>query len=265
MTESVRPGFPVLPLRDRIVILSALSMLTVWAWFWLLNMPPMDGASMGAEAMMPRLQSWTQEHVFGMFLMWAIMMVGMMVPSASPMVLLYARVSGRGFDPRLAYLRTVLFTAGYIAVWTAFSALATAAQWALEELAFLSSMMKTVSPIVGGIILIAAGIYQLTPAKRACLEHCRTPFAFVMHHWRLGSPGAFLMGLEHGAYCLGCCWALMVLLFVVGVMNLLWVAIIAAFVLAEKILPIAQFLAKASAVALMLAGAYMAFAGQNLF
>jgi predicted metal-binding membrane protein len=221
--------------------------------------------SMGAAAMMPRLRTWSAAEALGMFMMWAIMMVGMMVPSASPMVLLYARVARRGHDTWGGYIRTALFVVGYIAVWTAFSALATAAQWALEELALLTPMLKTASPIAGGVVLVAAGVYQLTPAKRACLEHCRTPFAFVTQHWRPGSAGAFLMGLNHGLYCLGCCWMLMALLFVVGVMNLMWVVIIAAFVLVEKIMPAGRLMAGASATALIAVGAYMAIGRVNLF
>lgn len=264
MIEPASAGLPALPLRDRVAVLFALSMLFLWAWVWLLSMSSTGGTMAGAAMMMPRLQAWSPAEALSMFLMWAIMMMGMMVPSASPMVLLYARVARRDRDAWRGHVRTVLFVGGYVVVWTAFSALATAIQWGLEELAVLTPMMKTASPEIGGMVLVAAGIYQLTPAKRACLEHCQTPFSFVTQHWRPGYRGAFLMGINHGAYCLGCCWALMALLFVVGVMNLLWVAIIAAFVLAEKIASTGHVLTRISAVVLIGAGTYMAAAGKAI-
>lgn len=150
---------------------------------------------------------------------------------------------------------TAVFASGYVVVWTLFSAGATVAQWALDQAALLSPMMVTTSPWVGAALLISAGIYQLTPAKDACLRHCRTPVHFISDHWRSGVAGAFRMGVQHGAYCLGCCWALMGLLFFGGVMNLLWIAAITLFVLAEKVLPVPKGATRWSGFAMIAVGA----------
>lgn len=168
------------------------------------------------------------------FLMWAVMMVAMMLPSASPMILTYAKLAG----PRegASFVWTWAFAAGYLAVWTAFSVVATVAQMALARASILSNAMM-VAPWVGAAILAAAGIYQFTPWKSACLRHCQSPMSFFMTRWRDGSAGAFRMGLQHGTSCVGCCWMLMALLFVAGVMNLAWVAAITIFVLIEKLVP----------------------------
>jgi predicted metal-binding membrane protein len=170
-----------------------------------------------------------------LFLMWAVMMMAMMLPSAMPMILLQAAVvrkigNGRSFAVSLG-----VFVGGYVVVWTLFSIAATALQAWLEYLALLSPMMVSKSPQLGGLILVAAGVYQVTPMKDVCLKHCQTPMAFVAAHWRPGVGGAFRMGLHHGLFCVGCCWLLMALLFVGGIMNLLWIAALAAFVLLEKI------------------------------
>ncbi len=163
---------------------------------------------------------WGATDVFFTFTMWAVMMVGMMSPSAAPVLLLFAAVP--------------MFALGYMTIWVGFSACATLAQWALHQAALLSPMMAVASPRLAGALLIAAGAYQLTPLKRACLRHCQTPLGFLMSHWRDGAGGAFQMGLRHGVYCLGCCWALMCVLFAVGVMNLAWVGVLTAFILLEK-------------------------------
>jgi predicted metal-binding membrane protein len=166
------------------------------------------------------------------------MMVGMMVPTAAPVTLVYAQVARKAARQGTPVAPTVAFVAGYVAMWTFFSVAATAAQWALDQSALLSPRMVSTSPLVGALLLAAAGVYQLTPYKETCLEHCRAPAHFIAQHWHGGTRGALRMGLVHGAYCLGCCWALMGLLFFGGVMNLLWIAAITGFVLAEKILPV---------------------------
>lgn len=252
-----------LPRRERILVLSALLALSAWAWIWLLTMPGMDRLSIGDEMMRPQVGTWSFAHAVAMFAMWVIMMVGMMIPSAAPMVLLFARVAHHSLGGWRAHLRIGLFIAGYIAVWTVFALAATMAQWGLERAALITPMMKAASPLLGGALLGAAGLYQLTPLKRTCLEQCRAPFAFVTERWRAGAGGAFVMGLDHGLYCLGCCWALMALLFVVGVMNLLWVAIIAAFVLAEKIAPAGHWLARISGIGLIGLGVYLMSGGSG--
>ena len=183
------------------------------------------------------MRPWTGGGFVLMFLMWAVMMVGMMVPSATPMALLYAGVVRKAAREGSVLAPTAVFVFGYIAMWTLFSLAATAAQWGFERAALLSPMMVTTSPALGAGLLIAAGLYQLTPAKHACLEHCRAPARFLSEHWKPGTVGAFRMGAHHGAWCLGCCWVLMGLLFFGGVMDLLWIAAITLFVLLEKILP----------------------------
>jgi predicted metal-binding membrane protein len=259
------PQPAVLSGRDRVVISSCLVLLIALAWAYLFHLDrEMSGAmehdQMMADMGMTMDMPWTAADVFFTFAMWAVMMVGMMMPSASPVVLLFAgmhRGKGAHRTPRAVFA----FAAGYLLVWTAFSAAAALAQWALHQAAMLSPMMTTSSVRLGGTILIAAGIYQLTPFKGACLTHCRTPLGFVMSHWRDGTAGALRMGIVHGVYCLGCCWALMCVLFVVGVMNLLWVAAIAIFVLVEKVAPAGAIVARVAGVAMIAIGGYLWNAG----
>lgn len=232
--------------RDRLWVLSALAVITLLAWAYLVDMAiDMDVAAVA------QLRPWTAGYAVMMFLMWAIMMVGMMLPSAAPVMLLHARVCRRRVG-RIA--PTGSFLLGYIAVWTGYSAGATALQWGLERLALLSPSMTSSSPALGTVVLVAAGLYQLTPARNACLTHCRSPMDFLASNWRHGGIGAFRMGIEHGAYCAGCCWVLMLVLFVVGVMDLIWVAAIAFFVLLEKVAPAGRQVARAGAAALISAG-----------
>ena len=197
---------------------------------------------------------WTAADIFFTFAMWAVMMVGMMTPSAAPVLLLFAgMVRGRG-GTRWP-LVVAAFGAGYLIVWTAFSAGAGLAQWGLHGSAMLSPAMSASSARLGGAILIAAGVYQLTPFKSACLTHCRSPLGFLLSHWRDGTVGALRMGIAHGTYCVGCCWALMGVLFVVGVMNLVWVAAMTVFVLVEKIGPAGAIVARVAGVLMIAAGA----------
>jgi predicted metal-binding membrane protein len=225
---------------DRRIILLALFGVTAIAWLYLLAMR--QGTSdMAMDSMpgmaMPTVASWTATALALTFAMWWVMMLGMMVPSAAPMILTFATLNRSRRAHGQSFVSTSVFVLGYLIVWGVFSLCAAVAQWALDRIALLSPMMATTSPVLGGILLILAGLYQFTPLKQTCLRNCRSPFAFVLNHWHDGRAGALKMGLEHGAYCLGCCWVLMALLFVVGVMNLLWVAAIAVFVFAEKLLP----------------------------
>jgi predicted metal-binding membrane protein len=169
--------------------------------------------------------------------MWWIMMVAMMLPSAAPMILLFARFNRSQRDKGAPYVPTGVFALGYLLVWAGFSVVAVTAQWALERSGLLSGMMASTSVTLGGVLLIAAGVYQLTPLKYACLRHCRSPLFFISHHWKPGEWGALRRGLEHGAFCTGCCWFLMALLFYGGVMNLFWIMGLALFVLIEKVAP----------------------------
>ena len=258
-------GEPLLPLilkRDRLPAVVGLIGVTVLAWLYLVWMAyAMPGMGGMAEMAMPMIEPWSAADWLAMFLMWAIMMVAMMLPSAAPLILLYDRVRERQEAKGASLAGTGVFALGYLLAWTLFSLGATFAQWALEQAALLSPMMTSASPWLGGGLLIAAGIYQWTPLKHACLVHCRSPITFLGHHWRPGGMGALRMGLHHGLYCVGCCWVLMALLFVGGVMNLLWIALLAAFVLLEKVLPQGELFARVSAVLLAGAGVVVMIAG----
>jgi predicted metal-binding membrane protein len=201
------------------------------------------------------LHPWTPAHFGMMFAMWAIMMTGMMLPSATPTTLVYTAVARKASREGTPVAPVAAFVAGYLFMWTLFSLGATLAQWGLERAALLSPMMVSSSPALGGALLVGAGFYQLTPFKDACLEHCRSPTHFIAGHWRPGSLGALRMGIEHGAYCLGCCWVLMGLLFFGGVMNLLWIAAITLFVLLEKVVPYGAGGGRWAGVGMILAGA----------
>ena len=196
----------------------------------------MYGGMSGLAAWMAPAQ-WGTRHDLLLFAMWLVMMVGMMLPSAARALLIYAAVVRRADPGSPALGRVYAFTAGYLAMWTAFSLAATIAQRALAQASLLSPMMQLRSPMLGGALLIGAGIYQLTAFKQSCLKSCQSPAAFIASHWRAGAGGAWRMGLEHGIYCLGCCWVLMLLLFVGGVMNLVCIAAITIFILLERLLP----------------------------
>ena len=246
--------------RDRAVVLAGLVGVTAIAWVYLfvlaVNMGDMGGAMAALQ-----VRPWGGLDFLLMFLMWAVMMVAMMVPGAAPMILLFAAVNRKQRERRRPFAPVGAFVAGYIAVWSAFSAVATLSQWGLEQAALLSPMLVGTSPLLGGGLLIVAGIYQWTPLKHACLKHCRSPLHFLTHGMRKGTGGAFVMGLEHGAFCVGCCWVLMGLLFVGGVMNLLWVAAIAAFVLLEKVVPHGVLAGRLSGALLVLAGLFVVLQG----
>ena len=245
--------------RDRMVVVFGLAGVATLSWAYMFYLAwGMKEMNMGMEMAMPRMHAWGVVDFVLMFIMWSVMMVAMMVPSVAPMVLIFATVNRKRREQQVPFISTGMFLLGYLAVWTGFGALATLAQWGLHTAALLSSMMVGTSPILGGILLLAAGIFQLTPLKYACLAHCRSPLGFIMTEWREGARGAFTMGLRHGRYCVGCCWILMTLLFVTGVMNLLWVAIIAAFVLIEKIVPGGLWISRISGLLLIGWGVWMA-------
>jgi predicted metal-binding membrane protein len=226
--------------RDRRVILFGVVSITVIAWLYLVFMTMnMDVKPSMVDAMArPRASSWSPIDFALMFVMWAVMMVGMMLPTASPMILMFARVNRDRPKGNGSLVPTWVFIAGYVVIWSVFSLAATIVQWALLNTGWLSPMMTSTNVIFGGFLLISAGIYQWTPIKQACLRYCQTPLGFLMTRWRDGADGAFRMGLSHGAYCVGCCWVLMALLFVGGVMNLVWMAALTILVLLEKIAPL---------------------------
>lgn len=253
--------------RDRLIIAASLAALAALAWLYLVllarQMGDMGGAAMGAMRGMPEMPGMQTEAAASAptflptALMWLVMMIGMMVPSAAPMILLFGNVQRRQLANESPALRVALFTAGYLVVWGAFSAVAAAAQILLVQRSMLASMELTAAGWLRALLVALAGLYQLTPFKNVCLKHCRSPAEFLSSHWRKGSVGALRMGLEHGLYCVGCCWLLMGLLFVVGVMNLVWVAVLAGFVLLEKLVPRGEAVARISGIGLLIFAAYL--------
>ena len=204
-------------------------------WVWLVRASlDMYGDMTGASAWMMRA-SWDAAFTALIFAMWSAMMVGMMLPSAAPAVLIFARVARSGAEPDRPVLRAYLFAAGYLLVWTAFSAAATALQAGLARAALVTPMMESATPYLAAGVLLVAGLYQWSSVKRACLERCRTPAAWIVENWRAGAAGALRMGVAHGVYCVGCCWALMLLLFAGGVMSLPVIAGLSVFALLEKL------------------------------
>ena len=248
--------------RDRWVLLAGLACVTGLAWAYMVH--EARGMSLtgicccaGMKMSGPDLQVWSAATLLPLFLMWTEMMVAMMLPSAAPMVLTFGQISRRRREQELPYVPTAVFAAGYLTAWTAFSALAALAQWVLHGAALLSPMMTNRSPILGGALLVAAGIFQWTPFKNACLRHCRSPLSFLLNDWREGPVGAWLMGLRQGLYCAGCCWFLMALLFVAGVMNIWWVGLITVFVLVEKVAPKVWRVSGLSGAVLVVWGGFM--------
>jgi predicted metal-binding membrane protein len=213
----------------------------------------------GIGIMAPASAPWRAIEFAFVFAMWAVMMIGMMTPSAAPMILMYARVGREGRDAGKSLAATGWFASGYFAAWIGFSLAATFAQWVLERAALLDSRMVSTSSIFGGIVLIAAGAYQWSPIKDVCLVQCQTPLQFLMRHggFRGDLPGCLLLGFRHGGYCIGCCWVLMALLFVGGVMNVLWIALLALLVLLEKVSPFGRTIARAVGVVCLAAGVWM--------
>jgi predicted metal-binding membrane protein len=263
--------------RDRLIVASALGVIAALAWgyvLWLaadmngMNMSPgSPGASgvrmvpAGVGMMAPAAAPWSAVEFAFVFVMWAVMMVGMMAPSAAPMILMYARAGRQGKVAGKPLAATGWFVAGYFLAWAGFSLAATAVQWALEREALLDVRMESANRVLGAVVLIAAGIYQWTPIKGACLVQCQTPFGFLMKHggFRSDVRGCLRLGLLHGTYCVGCCWVLMSLLFVVGVMNVLWIALLAILVLLEKLTPWGWWVARISGTVCIAAGAWMVF------
>jgi predicted metal-binding membrane protein len=282
--------------RDRIVVAAALAVVTLLAWAYVLWLSahmamPMDvpatetpaaasdgmagmdmgtGASSGdgmagmdmsgaSDPLATAFRAWAPADFAFMFVMWSVMMVGMMTPSVAPMVLLYAAAGRKAAEGGAQLASTGWFFAGYLAVWIFFSALATFAQWALTSLALLTPMMATGSAVLGGILLVAVGLYQWTPLKAGCLRECQTPLGFLMRHggFRAGPLGAARLGIAHGWYCLGCCFALMALLFVGGIMNLLWIAGLMILILLEKLVPAARLIPRISGAVAAAAGVWL--------
>lgn len=260
--------------RDRAIVAACLAAIAAIAWaylLWLARAMPMAGMDamhgMGMERMdanaMPWMpqgpRPWSAAAFAAAYAMWAIMMVAMMLPSAAPMILLYARVGRQAAREGKPFAATGFFALGYLAAWAGFSLFATLAQWLLARRLLLDADMASGSAALTGALLVAAGLFQWTPLKDACLSQCQAPLQFLCRHGGFrGTPrGAFAIGLRHGAYCLGCCWALMALLFVGGVMNILWIAVLSLFVLVEKLAARAQWLPRIAGLSLVVAGTWV--------
>jgi predicted metal-binding membrane protein len=239
--------------HERLIMAFGLLTIILLSWAYLLS-----GAGtmqeMGDMLMPMSAWPWSVEHATLMFVMWLVMMAAMMLPSAAPVILLYTTIARRSEPGTLAPSAPALFVLGYLIIWGGFSLAAVLTQFFLEWSTFLSPMMESNSVVLSGILLIGAGIYQFMPLKRSCLRLCRSPLDFLTSHWRSGNRGAFMMGVRHGIYCLGCCWGLMLLLFVGGVMNLVWIAALAVFILIEKLAPGGEWLGRAAGVPLIAIG-----------
>lgn len=252
------------PARERMTIGAALVLITLLSWAYMLRMAlgaPDHGHGHMELIAMPAPSGWDWYLLGLSATMWCVMMTAMMLPSAAPMVLTFARVHARRRVQGGAVVSTGIFIASYLAAWGVFGVVAAVAQMVLHEAALLSSSMGSLAAQSGGILLIAAGLVQFSPLKTACLEKCRTPLSFLLAEWREGRMGAVVMGLRHGAFCVGCCWALMLLMFVGGVMNLLWMAALTMLVLLEKVVPDGHAFARASGAALIVGGIWVLGAG----
>ena len=243
--------------QERTVLIAILAAVTAACWWWIVPMArDMYGPMTGPSAWMMRTQ-WDAPHLLLLAAMWIVMMAGMMLPSAAPMLLLYAGAARGRVRGAHATFHVYAMAAGYVLVWVAFSVIATVLQRLLSSLLVLSPMMEVTSPLVSGGLLVLAGVYQLTPLKRTCLASCSSPVDFLMRRWRDGTAGAFRLGVEHGLFCVGCCWALMLLLFAGGVMNLTVIAALTAFVLIEKLTPIGPRSVWLTGAALIVFGIWM--------
>jgi predicted metal-binding membrane protein len=264
--------------HDRLIVLGAIVAISLLAWFqiaWLAGhmhgvadgnqaaMSGMDmtGMAMPDEALQPALREWRLAQFGVMFVMWVVMMIGMMLPSATPMVLIYAGVARQAVANGKPFAAAGWFAGGYIVAWTGFSVVAIAVQWLLERALLLTPAMVIASGAPAGVVLITAGIYQWTPLKQRCLSQCQSPLSFIQRHggFRSDVGGALRLGGQHAIYCIGCCWALMALLFVMGIMNLAWIAALAVFILLEKIVPAGWPVSRAAGVLLIVAGGWMTF------
>ena len=256
-------------LRDRWIVGACLALLValacLWLWHdhaamarWDESMAAMGMKDMEMEGGPMATSSAPAAYIVEAFVMWLIMMVAMMLPSAAPMILLYGKLARVGREQGGVFASTTVFAGLYLAVWGVFSAVAALIQWALVRSGAVSDMgLAFGDQRIAGALLIAAGLYQLTPLKHACLEKCRSPLSFLMRLWRPGLAGAARLGLTHGAYCLGCCAMLMALLFVFGVMNLAWVALLAVVVLIEKVVPGGERIAWVAGAAALAVGVAM--------
>ena len=258
--------------HDRLIIGTGLAVICLLSWLYILTGAGTGMSTIGMTTWQLPLSTpttgaampWSPFYWIIMACMWWVMMIAMMVPSAAPMVLLYTRVhrhAQKTGQMDQAVIPTAAFASGYLLTWLVFSLAATALQWSLERAGLMRAMMMWITnSVLSGSFLMVAGIYQLSPLKNICLKHCRSPADYLYRHWRSGRLGAARMGLEHGLYCVGCCWSLMALLFVGGVMNLMWIAGLALFVLIEKLGQNGYWVDRASGLLMITAGGYLLLA-----
>ena len=259
--------------RDRVVVLIAIGLLATLAWAYVLWLAMRMNATQEMSAMDigtmigPGVAQWTTGQFLFALAMWTVMMVGMMTPSVAPMILIYAQVARRADATRQPFSSSIWFAGGYLFVWVLFAAGATSAQYELERAALLSPILASKSAIFGAVTLLAAGIYQWLPLKGACLSQCRAPLSFVQRHGGFQPSGfaSLRLGALHGVFCLGCCWALMILLFAFGIMNVLWIAGLTIFVLLEKTVPAGRLFSRAAGAVAIVGGVWLFLDTQHLF
>ncbi len=243
--------------RERVLVFSCLAAVIIVSWVYMYRMAwEMSGT--GAETTLACSMNQGPRDIVHMFVMWGIMMIAMMFPSATPMILMFTTVNERQREGQRPLMPTGLFVLGYFLVWIFYSILAAMAQWGLHVATLLSHNLVLTSSILGGILLVAAGVFQWTPFRDACMSKCRSPLGFLMAEWREGRLGALIMGLKHGLNCVGCCWLLMLLSFVLGIMNMAWMAILTVFMLVEKAYPGSQWVSRASGLILVAWGLWVA-------
>ena len=237
-----------LTLRDKIIVYGGVFLVCAIGWAYMAYMAwAMENMHLVDMWMPPQggTRSWELIDFWMLFVMWTVMMIAMMTPSVIPMVMMYTTIKKSKQKKGQPYSPTFIFLSGYLVAWALFSIVASAIQYPLHDSGLLNPMMNSRSYLLSGSILVIAGLYQWTPMKDACLTECRSPLSFLMTSWKEGHFGAFKLGVHHGLYCIGCCWALMAVLFSVGVMNMLWVLLITVFVVLEKINPIPQLYMRA--------------------
>ena len=263
------PGFLERALRhDRAIVIGAVLLITVLAGIYTfqgvgMTMSALEMTRMARPLATPMemgmAPEWTARYAVLVFLMWWIMMIAMMAPSATPAILLFAALKRQGTDLERVPVLAGAFLSGYLLIWAFFSLAATGLQWGLQSLNLIAPAMMTLKhPAFTAGFLIVAGAYQLSPLKEVCLDHCRSPAQFLAEHRKPGVQGALNMGAHHGVFCLGCCWALMLLLFVGGVMNLYWILGVAGLVALEKLSPNSRAVSRFSGLGLIGLGLYLA-------
>lgn len=246
--------------RDHLPALAAISVIIALSWLYLVRMNAAmpHGAGGMAQMMMPATAPGLAEQFIAAFIMWSVMMMAMMLPTALPAVTVFGNLSRRRAPHSRPALSTGMFVGGYLAVWIGYSVVAATGQMALSHAALLTPMLKNTSQALSVAILLAAGVFQFTALKEMCVTQCRTPFAFFLAEWRDGKSGALVLGLKHGSYCVGCCWALMAVMFVVGAMNLLWMAALTLLMLVEKVAPARWRVSQVTGVVLLVSAAVLA-------